>query len=150
MSDASMINIKYHAITKNGFIPPVIDTWENFKVAIILDKPTDHNLRNDCIHWLVHQPCYYVLTWGIDCELWEDWFDETLVMYNIEHEIKEKFVMTTSHQSDTANEFIDFVIRCATHPNIHLKNLLILHITNTANEKEILSKFTNYNNHKFI
>ena len=58
--------------------------------------------------------------------------------YNYEEIPDENFVMTTWHENEPLEEVIGFAKISASHPDVELQNILLLHIASHRNEKNIL------------
>lgn len=85
-----------------------------------------------------------MMAWGPGCSSWDD----TVDMANLEEfdygDIpEERFVMTTWHTDESISYVFWFAKELAHHPIVELSDTLLLHISPSASEAEMLAAFEN-------
>ena len=113
-----------------------------FRVAVVIEAIVGMPWRIAVCDWLAQAGCRYLLAWGPDCSLWDDVMDETSVMLKISGELPEDhLVMTTWLDEDTLAEFMAHCKHHADHPDLHLRNTLLLHIGAEPRELALLRAY---------
>ncbi len=125
-----------------GSNPPDISMPDPARVVVIVEAEVTPEWQSVVSEWLVRSNCLYMLAWGIKCSEWDDSVD----MANIEQfgfgEIpKNQFVITTWHQDQTLPEVFSFAKHWARHPTTDLKRTVLLHISATNKEHELLGTY---------
>jgi hypothetical protein len=127
---------------KPGSQLPDISALSPFRSVVIIEESVTSEWQSLVSHWLVKSGCLFMIAWGKDCSTWDDSVD----IANIEEfgfgDIPEdKLVMTTWHDKEPLKEVFWFSKNNAYHPTVELPNTLILHISNTNKENELLSEY---------
>lgn len=82
------------------------------------------------------------MTWGVDCEIWHECIDETILerhgFGNIPDEAR---VMTTWHEDEPISEVMWFAKFAAAHEVSELSDLLLLHIASVDRRNKFESLF---------
>ena len=85
-----------------------------------------------------------MMAWGPECSRWDDAVDDAnLERYEYGDIPEEKFVMTTWHADAPLSEVFWFAKELANHPTVALDSTVLLHISATAAETEMLAAFEN-------
>ena len=110
-----------------------------FRAVIVSEVEVAQDWRNLIAEWLVNSACLYVVAWGVECEAWHDTVDwSVLEEFEFGDVPDGKSVMTTWHANEPLSEAFWFAGQCATHPDIHLGETVILHISKKASRTEML------------
>lgn len=130
-------SVKYLHL-KPGDVLPTIDELRPFKAVVVVDDEVSQIWQWDASRWLASSGCLYMMAWGKDCSSWDDAVDEAnLEEFNYEEIPEDQFIMTTSHEDEELGEVFWFEKHKARHPAHDLKNVLILHISNTEKREEL-------------
>ena len=123
---------------------PDITNLRPFRSVVVIDDETTPEWQSQVSTWLVKSGCLYMMAWGKKCSAWDDSVDlANLEAFNYGDIPDDKFVMTTWHEKEPLNEVFWFSKNSAVHPTMDLPNLLILHISDTNKENELLSEYEN-------
>ena len=105
---------------------------------IVSEVKVTQEWRNRIAEWLVKGGCLYVVAWGAECEDWHIAADMArLEEFNFGDVPNDKFVMTTSHENEPLEEAFWFAGQCAFHPDVELRDTIILHIADEARGAEM-------------
>lgn len=75
------------------------------------------------------------MAWGQDCSSWDDSVDmASLEAFGFQQTPNDKFVMTTWHPDEPLEEVFSYAKYSAQHPMLELKNLVIVHITQSGHQ----------------
>lgn len=130
-------SVKYLHL-KPGDVLPAIDELRPFKAVVVVEDDVSQMWLWDASRWLASSGCLYMMAWGKDCSSWDDAVDEAnLEQFNYEEIPDDQLIMTTSHEDEDLSEVFWFAKHKALHPAHDLKNVLILHISNTEKRKEL-------------
>lgn len=135
--------VTYLHVAPNGKLP---DWHPNapFRCVVIIQADVSWNWRTTVSEWLVDAGCLYMMAWGAECSRWDDAVDEAnLDRFDYGDIPEEKFVMTTWHADAPLHEAFWFAKELATHPTVPLVSTVLLHISATAAETEMLTTFEN-------
>lgn len=133
----------YLQLVPNGELP-TRETIAPFRCVVIIDAPVSDTWQISVSRWLVESGCLYMMAWGPGCSSWDD----TVDMANLEEfdygDIPEdRFVMTTWHTDESLAYVFWFAKELAHHPTVELCDTLLLHISPSASEAEMLAAFEN-------
>lgn len=94
--------------------------------------------------WLISVGCLYMMAWGAGCSTWDD---------SVDHANAEAFgfgdipedddAMTTWHENESLSEVMWFAKNCAMHPTIELSRTLLIHVSHSPAEQELLALYAN-------
>lgn len=119
---------------KPGGILPELGPVRPFRIVIVADTDVDLEWRYDVAKHIVHAGCLYAMTWGADCAGWEDYLDWAEVeKAEAESRSDGSYVLTTCHEGESLDETFWFAAHAAHHPDVALKDTVILHISETPN-----------------
>ena len=77
---------------------------------------------------------------GKECEKWHDAIDwAVLETFDFGDIPDDKFVMTTWHADEPISEALWYAENCASHPDVELKQTVLLHIAEEAKGDEMLA-----------
>lgn len=83
-----------------------------------------------------------MMAWGTESSRWDDAVDDAnLERFDYGEIPEDKFVVTTWHADAPLSEVFWFAKELANHPTVKLRDTLLLHISPTASEAEILAAF---------
>lgn len=105
-----------------------------YRAVLIAELAVSQAWRDEVTAWLISSGCLYFIAWGIACEDWHDAVDWTVLeAFDFGEIPDDKFVMTTWHDKKPLSEALWFAGNCASHPDVHLAETVIVHIS--ANER---------------
>lgn len=134
------MTLSYKQITPE-LAPPELPT-SPFLAVVVSEIAVSEIWLNLVSSQIINSGCRYVVAWGIDCEKWHDWIDETLLEAFEHNDIpEERDVMTTWHNGEPLSDAFWFAGQCASHPSVELVETIILHITYEAQEFHMLKIF---------
>ena len=144
--DSNVMNhskvMQYLQITPESALPD-ISRLNPFRAVVVVDESVSNEWKKSVSAWLVHSGCLYMMAWGIDCSSWDDSVDfANLEAFNHEDIPEDQFVMTTWHDDEPLKEVFWFSKHVASHPEVELRNTLILHIAQNGREQELLSEYS--------
>lgn len=121
---------------------PDISDLRLFRSVIVIDDEITPEWQSQVSTWLVKSGCLYMMAWGTECTTWDDSIDlANLEAFNYGDIPEDQFVMTTWHEKEPLKEVLWFAKHSAVHPTIDLPNLLILHVSDTNKENELLLEY---------
>jgi len=113
-----------------------------FRSVVIIEETVTPEWQDKVCQWLVKSGCLYMMAWGRGCSAWDDSVDyANLEEFDYEIIPEDKFVMTTWHENVPINEVFFFSKHNGFHPTVELKNTLLLHISNSNREKELINEY---------
>ena len=119
--------------------PPRLPTGP-LRVVIVSEAKVSGDWRNSTARWLVDSGCLYAVAWGNECEKWHDAVDwAVLETFDFGDIPDDKFVMTTWHADEPLSEALWYAENCASHPDVELKQTVLLHIAEEAKGDEMLA-----------
>jgi hypothetical protein len=81
-----------------------------------------------------------MIAWGVGCSSWDDSVDfANLRAFDDEEIPDDAFVMTTWHEAEPLSETLWFAKHSAFHPTVDLRHTLLVHISRSAREHELLA-----------
>ncbi|MEM7054550.1 MAG: hypothetical protein AAF446_08375 [Pseudomonadota bacterium] len=120
----------------------LVHEYAQFKAVVIAELDVDSDFRHTISKWLVESGCLYMMAWGKECQKWDDSVDyANLEAFDFGEIPESSFVMTTWHDNESLLEVFWFAKFCARHPEVDLKDTLLLHISENNSDKEILSSY---------
>lgn len=123
---------------KPELAPPELPT-SPFLAVVVSEIAVSEIWLNLISGWIIKSGCRYVVNWGIDCEKWHDWIDESLLeVFEYNGIPQDHDVMTTWHSEQPLSDAFWFAGQCASHPSVELLETIILHITSEAQEFQML------------
>ena len=133
----------YLQILPNSVLPK-ITKLNPFRAIIIIEEHVAENWQTEVSEWLVSSGCLYTMAWGKNCSSWDDSVDyANLEEFDFGEIPKEKFVLTTWHENEPLKEVFHFSKYNAFHLTVEIKNTLLLHISKTNKELELLKDYDN-------
>ncbi len=133
--------VKYFQIKPNSE-PPDVSNLKPFRAVVISEEniPTDWQAKIS--DWLISSGCLYMLAWGKDCSSWDDSVDDSNIKkFGFEEIPEEEYVVTTWHDNELINEVFYFAKYNAVHSVVDVENTLLIHISNTNKEQELLNEY---------
>ena len=96
---------------------------------VIVEMPVSPEWRDLASTWLVESGCRYMMAWGHECTLWDDSVDyANLKQFDYGDIPDDRFVMTTWHNNQPLSEGLWFAANAASHPDVALERLILIHI----------------------
>jgi hypothetical protein len=121
---------------------PEISSLKPFRCVIIIEETVTPEWQEQVSNWLVKSGCLWMMAWGKECDTWDDSVDyANLKEFNYGDIPEEKSVMTTWHANDSLMEVFWFSKHSAFHPQVEIRNTLLLHISNSSKMQEFLDKY---------
>lgn len=115
---------------------------EPFKAVVIIDLPVTSEWRNLVSTWLVESGCRYMMAWGRESTLWDDSVDwANLEQLDYGDIPDDRFVMTSWHDKEPLSEVLWFAANAASHPDLELKRVILIHIAKQSEQGRILQAF---------
>ena len=115
-----------------------------FRCVVIVEADVSSDWRLSMSDWLVDAGCRYMLAWGRDCSLWDDTVDEAnLARFNFGDMPEDQRVTTTWHAGEPLHDVFEFAKAWASHPTVALRDTVLVHVTPSASEAEMLAVFQN-------
>jgi hypothetical protein len=113
-----------------------------YKMVVIADAAVAPEWQSQVSDWIVKSGCRYMIAWGVDCSSWDDAVD----MANIEAfdfgDIPDQhFIPTSWRADDPIEDVFGFCKYDAAHPVVELKQTVLLHISDAANEDGLLQAY---------
>ena len=111
-------------------------------MIIVSETTVSDDWRSSTARWLVDGGCLYAVAWGRECEKWHDAVDwAVLETFDYGDIPDDNFVMTTWHAEEQLSEALWFAGNCAFHPHVELKQTVLLHVANEANEDGMTANY---------
>lgn len=122
--------------------PQPVDSGPIAAVVIIeISNWSDRWQRHVC-KWLLDSHVHYVMIWGNSCADWHDRVDDEFIITHPTDDLSDtELVMTAWHDDETLDEVFWFARNAAHHPEYEFSDLLIVHLSVTRNEPEMLRRF---------
>lgn len=135
------MNVAYLHLPAGREAPPVEDA-EPYRAVVVLDQATSDEWQGLVSDWLVGSGCLYMIAWGPNSSSWDDSVDHAnLVKFDFGEIPDDSFVMTTWHDAEPLSETFWFAANTAHHPTIALDRTLIVDVTPTPREAEMLAAY---------
>ena len=136
------MTVKYLQLEPTSEVPD-ISALNPFRAVVIVEENVSLEWQIQISNWLVSSGCLYMMAWGLNCVTWDDSVDlANLEQFNHGDIPDEKLVITTWHENEPLKEVFWFSKHSAFHPDVDIKNNLLLHISKQNNEKYLLDKYT--------
>ena len=136
------MTVKYLQLEPTSEVPD-ISALNPFRAVVIVEENVSLEWQIQISNWLVSSGCLYMMAWGLNCVTWDDSVDlANLEQFNHGDIPDEKFVITTWHENEPLKEVFWFSKHNALHPDVDIKNNLLLHISKQNNGKYLLDKYT--------
>lgn len=114
-----------------------------FKCVVVVHHAVPAERRTEISRWLVASGCRYVMAWGVDCASWKESMDHAnRAAFDFGAIPDERVVITTSHAGDSLPEVFWFSKHSAMHPCFPLDETVLLHLSDTEREAELLGQFS--------
>ena len=140
MNDA----VRYLQVVPEDAALPNLEGLPPFRAIVLVREAVSNDWRNRVSDWLVSSGCLYMLAWGIDCSVWDDAVDwSNIAAFDFKPIPLDRFVMTTWHEAEPAEEVFWFAKNCAEHPTVSLNFNLILDIASAGQETDTVTTWTN-------
>ena len=121
---------------------PDVSQLAPFRAVVVLDGEYSGEWQNEVSDWLIRRGCLYMLAWGPNCSSWDDSVDwANLQEFDFGDIPDHRFVMTTWHEDETLESVLWFAGSTAHHPDIELKETVIVHVGAVNRELEFLRLF---------
>lgn len=122
--------------------PPQFAVRTPFRAVVIVEQTVTREWQASVCDWLVRSGCLYMMAWGLDCSSWDDSVDvANLEPFDFGEIPDDQFVMTTWHADESLQEVFRFAKDCAFHPTVELGHTLLVHVSGTAREKQLLQAY---------
>jgi hypothetical protein len=132
--------VAYHHLSPEHALPVL--PADPFRAVLIADRSVAPEWRNNIATWLAASRCLYFIAWGTDCEAWHDSVDcanfETFGYGDIPDE---RFILTTWHDKESLSETLWFAGQCASHPDVELRETVLLHLASAPQTEFLLTAF---------
>jgi hypothetical protein len=129
---------------KPGTALPVIAALPPFRAVAIVESAVSVKWQSLVSNWLVQSGCLYMMAWGENCSSWDDSVDMANIQQFGFSEIPEdRFVMTTWHSNEPLTEVFWFSKNNAYHPTVNLERTLLLHVSSSSKEAELMKEYAN-------
>lgn len=136
------MTVKYLQLEPTSEVPD-ISALNPFRAVVIVEENVSLEWQIKISNWLVSSGCLYMMAWGLNCVTWDDSVDlANLEQFNHGDIPDEKIVITTWHENEPLKQVFWFSKHSAFHPDVDIKNNLLLHISKQNNEKYLLDKYT--------
>ena len=134
--------IKYIQVKPNSE-PPNISTLKPFRAVVISEENVSSTWQVKISDWLINSGCLYMLAWGVSCSAWDDSVDlSNLKKFNFEDIPEEELAVTTWHENESIKDVFWCAKNNAYHPVANIRNTLLIHVSNSNNEQELLNEYT--------
>jgi hypothetical protein len=122
---------------------PLVSSLSPFKAVVVIAADYTPEWQDQVSDWLVENGCRYMMAWGSDCSSWHDSVDYADLKARDFEDNDSKFVMTTWHTDDSLEQVFWYSQFCAnlSYDDVALTNAVILHVSNTDCEAELLNLF---------
>ncbi len=127
---------------RNGMTPPDLEGILPFRAVVIVEEIVDTDWQNQISKWLVSSRCFNMMAWGINCSEWDYSVDTAnLEMFDYGEIPEENFVMTSWHKEESKSDVFWFCEHCVTHDKLDTFETVILDISETDRETEIMLEY---------
>ncbi|MEO8673039.1 MAG: hypothetical protein ABI411_17105 [Tahibacter sp.] len=122
--------------------PPDLPSSPAMRAVVIIDADVAPDWQRFVSQWLVRSGCLYMLAWGPGCSSWDDSVDfASIERHGFQAIPDDESVMTTWHENDPLEDVFHFAKSCASHPTVPLDRTVLLHISTTPREHEMLARY---------
>lgn len=133
--------VEYFQIPSGGEFPDV-SAFKPYRAVIVVESLVTKEWRLEAADWLALSGCMYMLAWGPDCSLWDDYVDQSNVILEIDGRLpKDHFIMTTWHEDETLEEVFEFAKEWGNNPDVEIGHTLLLHISPENKRDELLALY---------
>ncbi|WP_245824971.1 DUF7684 family protein [Sphingomonas azotifigens] len=132
--------VTYHHLSPEHALPvlPAVP----FRAVLVADQGVAPEWRNGIATWLAASGCLYFIAWGTDSEAWHDSVDwANLEAFNFGDIPDERFILTTWHDREPLSEVLWFAGHCARHPDVELRETVLLHLAPAPQAETLLIAF---------
>ncbi|WP_422374868.1 DUF7684 family protein [Roseibium sp.] len=113
-----------------------------FKAIVAIEEELDPKWRNAVCDWLVGSGCFYVMAWGIGCEIFHDCVDETMLDRHDFGDIPDEArIMTTWQEDQPLSEVIWFAKFAAEQSVPVLQDVVLVHLSPVDRRREYVDLF---------
>ena len=135
--------VRYLHLTPGDALPAV-DELRPFKAVIAVEADVPQIWQWDASRWLASSGCLYMMAWGKGCGSWQESVDEAhLEAFNYDEVPADQSIITTSHEEEDLSDTFWFAKHKARHHGHDLRNVLILHISDSEKQKELEEAYAN-------
>ena len=123
--------------------PPSIPSVPS-RFLVIADVTASVPWVESVCRWIVGSGCLYMMAWGRSDMRWEGFVDRINDDEFAGREVPvDRFILTTTDYADdkSLSEFFSSAKIIATHPDVKLVRTVILHISATNRQKELLWQY---------
>ena len=134
--------MRYLRVELLGSLRPY-DGPRPFRAVVVLEESVSPEWRATISNWLVDADCLYMMSWGLECSLWNDSVDWANLKRFDYGEIPDRhFIMTTSHEHEQLEEVFWFAknLARAADSSVEITETLILHVSHIDREP-VYAKF---------
>ena len=133
--------LEYVQISPGGEFPDVSE-YKPYRAVVIIEDSVTKQWRIDAADWLCLSGCLYMLAWGDNCGLWDDYVDQSSVILEIDGSLpKDHFIITTWHEKETLEEVFEFSKEWANYPGVVIENTLLIHISQKNKREELFALY---------
>lgn len=113
-----------------------------YKMVVIADAAVSPGWQSQVSDWIVESGCRCMVAWGVDCSTWDDAVDTANIeAFEFGDIPADHFVYTFWHAHDPIEKALGFCKYAASHPAVELRQTVLLHISDTANEDALLQAY---------
>jgi hypothetical protein len=135
------MSVKYLQIQPNSQLPD-ISNMKPFRSVVVIEQEVTPEWQSLVSVWLAKSGCLYMMAWGKKCSTWDDSVDwANLEEFGYGDIPEDKLILTTWHEKEPLRKVFWFAKNCAFHPVVVLSNNIIVHISDSSKESEILSEY---------
>lgn len=121
---------------------PNISSLNPFRAVVILEKSVSSSWQEKVSDWLVSSGCLYMMAWGKNCSSWDDSVDHSNIKeWSFGAIPEDRFVMTTWHENESLRDVFWFSKHNAMHPVVNINNTLLLHVSTSGGEKNLVDEY---------
>lgn len=125
-----------------GDSPPEIVEWKPYKAVLVSEVACASEWQDLVGDWLIGSGCLYLMAWGVDCAGWEETVDWAgFRAFPDDDTPEDRFALTTCHAGESLEEVFWFAQYAASHATIELPRTLIVHVSHSDRERELLDCF---------
>jgi len=133
--------MKYIQIQQGSELPEIA-SMAPFRVVVVIEEVVSAEWQSIVSEWLVKSGCLYMMAWGNKCSSWDDSVDyANLSEFKYQEIPANKLVITTWHENEPLKEVFWFSKNNANHSEVKIKNTLVLHISNSNNERKLSNEY---------
>ena len=113
-----------------------------YRFVVVADTAVSADWREDIAAWIFKTGSRYVVAWGQSCEDWHDSVDfACLEAFDFGPVPDKDHIMTTWHSDEPLSEAFWFAGFCAFHPDVELRETIILHIAEEPRKASMLEEY---------